>query len=269
MKHCKIILCLILPLVMAAELDFNDEDSTLLSELGEAEFTWIRGIYSSNPIGSRFYPGEGSGWWETDFDDSDRNFLRGVQRYTAVNTNSRAYKPLALTDPELFEYTFLYMNIKRVPLIPGIGPDFSEEEAAALREFMLRGGFVVFDDFWGESHWEDFLVEYIKIFPDRPLIELSTDHPIFHTFFDIDSISQVPGRAVTWDYSTGFDLDDPDYPPSVHAVVDDNNRVMMVVNHNTDLGDGWEHTFYEPYPTRYCNDAYKLGINYIIYALSH
>jgi hypothetical protein len=134
---------------------------------------------------------------------------------------------------------------------------------------MLRGGFVMLDDFWGEQHWQDFLIEYIKIFPDRELIELQMNHPIFHSFFDIDQLAQVPGRSVTWNYGGTFVLDDPNFPPSVHAVLDDDGRVMMVVNFNTDLGDGWEHTFYEPYPTKYCNEAYKIGINYVVYALSH
>ena len=134
---------------------------------------------------------------------------------------------------------------------------------------MLRGGFVMFDDFWGQQHWEDFLIEFIKIFPDKELVKLDTNHPIFHSFFDVSQFTQVPGRSVTWNYGSGFYLDDPDYPPSVHGVLDDDGRVMMVANFNTDLGDGWEHTFYEEYPTHYVNEAYKLGINYIIYALSH
>ena len=237
---------------------------------GEPEFTFVRGKYTNYYGGRRGRMGPGSGWWETDFDDSDRNFLRGVRRYTSLDANSRGFKALDLTDPELFEHTFLYINMKRIPITTeGTGPNFSEEEAAALREFMLRGGFVMLDDFWGEQHWQDFLIEYIKIFPDRPLVKLETGHPIFHGFFDINEIAQVPGRSVTWNYGGTFMLDHPDYPPSVHAVFDDDGRVMMVANFNTDLGDGWEHTFYEPYPTKYCNEAYKIGINYIIYSLSH
>ncbi|MGQ9425654.1 DUF4159 domain-containing protein [Gilvimarinus sp. F26214L] len=234
---------------------------------GDPEFTFVRGKYSN-------YGGQGAGpgrgWWETDFEDSDRNFLRGVRRYTNLDANSHGYKAVELTDPELFEHSFLYINMKRIPInVSGSGPNFSPEEAGALREFMLRGGFVMVDDFWGEQHWDDFLVELAKIFPDRDLTRLDIDHPLFHSFFDVKEILQVPGRSVTWNYNSGFYLDDPDFPPSVHAVLDDDGRVMMVANFNTDLGDGWEHTFYEPYPTRYVNEAYKLGINYIIYSLSH
>lgn len=248
--------------------DANEDPSD--GRLGESEFVFVRGKYTNYPnYGGRF-SGPGRGWWETDFEDSDRNFLRGVHRYTLLDTNSFAFKALDLTDPELFEYTFLYMNMKRIPIgAPGTGPNFSSEEAAALREYMLRGGFVMLDDFWGPQHWQDFLIELVKIFPDRELIKLDTEHPVFHSFFDIDTVAQVPGRSVTWNYGGPFYLDDPDFPPSVHAVLDDDGRIMLVANFNTDLGDGWEHTFYEPYPTKYCNEAYKIGINYIIYALSH
>jgi len=174
-----------------------------------------------------------------------------------------------LTDSELFEHTFLYINMKRIPLRPGNGPNFKPEEAKALQEFMLRGGFVMLDDFWGPDHWSDFLVELSKIFPARKLHKLGPSHPIFHSFFDIDQIAQVPGRAVTWDYGSGFSINDPEYPPAVYAILDDDERIMLVANFNTDLGDGWEHTFYEAYPTEFCNEAYKVGINFVVYAMSH
>jgi hypothetical protein len=239
---------------------------------GEHEFIFVRGKYTSYPGSGG--PGYGYGgvrrqWWETDFDDADRNLLRGVRRYTTVDASSMGYKAMSLTDPALFEYPFLYINMKRIPLYSGNGPDFKPEEAAALREYMLRGGFVMLDDFWGPEHWQDFLVELAKIFPERRPEKLTLDHPIFHSFFDIDEIKQVPGRGVTWGFGMGFILDSADYPTAVHGVFDDEGRLMMVVNFNTDLGDGWEHTFDEFYPTRYCNAAYKIGINTIIYALSH
>jgi hypothetical protein len=239
---------------------------------GEHEFILIRGKYTNYK--SDALPDYGRGrwnraWWQTDFDDADRNLLRGVRRYTTVETSSKSYKALSLTDPELFEHPFLYINMKRVPLYSGNGPNFSAEEAAALREYMLRGGFVMLDDFWGPEHWQDFLIELGKIFPERKPRKLELSHPIFHCFFDIDEIKQVPGRGVTWNFGWGFTLDNPDYPTSVHGLFDDDGRLMMVVNFNTDLGDGLEHTFDQFYPTRYCNEAYKLVINYIIYAMSH
>jgi hypothetical protein len=238
----------------------------------EHEFIFVRGKYTNYPGSGG--PGYGYGgakrqWWETDFDDADRNLLRGLRRYTTMDASSRGYKAMSLTDPALFEHPFLYINMKRIPLYSGNGPNFKPVETAVLREYMLRGGFVMLDDFWGPEHWQDFLVELAKIFPDRRPENLPIDHPIFHCFFDIREIKQVPGRGVTWGFGMGFTLDSADYPTTVHGVFDDDHRLMMVVNFNTDLGDGWEHTFDEFYPTRYCNAAYKIGINTIVFALSH
>lgn len=262
----------------ALPLDFDAQ--SFVRDAGSAEdgrgteFTWIRGRYSNygggrGRRGGRFSGGRG-GWWDTDFPDAESNLLRGVQRYTNIDVHSKSYDFMDLTDPRLFEHSFLYMNMKRVP-IGSIytGPDFQPQEIEALREFMFRGGFVLLDDFWGDAHLQDFQTEMAKLFPERELVKLDTRHELFHTFFDVNEVVQVPGRAVTWDFNAGFNLDDPDYPPAVYAILDDDGRVMLVANHNADLGDGWEHTFYEPYPTRYSNEAYKITINYLIYAFTH
>ncbi|HDZ08095.1 DUF4159 domain-containing protein [Pseudohongiella sp.] len=232
---------------------------------GTPEFTWLRGRYENYPGGR----GRRGGWWDTDFPDAEQNFMRGVQRYTFIDAQTYNTRWIDLTDPELFEHIFLYMTMKRVP-IGGMssGPNFSADEVAALREFALRGGFVMLDDFWGEAHYQDFLIEIAKIFPDRELVRLDLDHEIFGIFYDIDQVAQVPGRAVTWDYGS-VTLDDPRYPPSVHAILDDAGRVMVVASFNSDMGDGWEHTFHEYYPTSMSNEAYRLGINYLIYAYTH
>jgi len=232
---------------------------------GSPEFRWVRGRYENYPGGR----GRRGGWWDTDYPDAERNLLRGVQRYTYIDTETSATGWIDLTDPDLFENIFLYMTMKRVP-IGGMrsGANFSPAEVDALREFMLRGGFVMLDDFWGEAHFQDLLIEVAKIFPDRQLVRLDTSHEIFHMFYDVDEIAQVPGRAVTWDYGN-VTLNDPRYPPSVHAVLDDTGRVMMVANFNSDMGDGWEHTFLDIYPTEMTNAAYRLGINYLIYAYTH
>ena len=282
-----VLLCLVLPSSSFAQrklMALSAEDNPIDNWKGEPEFMWIRGIYTNyggwSGSGRGGRPGDFGrgrrgpngmfGGWDTDYPDSDQNFLLGVNRYTHIDTRTTSHKQLELTDPALFEHTFLYMNMKRVPIGTTFsGPEFTLEEIEALREFMFRGGFVLLDDFWGEAHWQDFLVEIAKIFPERELVQLDTSHEIFHIFFDIDEIAQVPGRMVTWGGGGYFELDHPDYPPTVHAILDDEGRVMLVANFNTDLGDGWEHTFYEPFPTKYSNEAYKIGINYLIYAFSH
>ncbi len=249
----------------------NNEDLSIYgNEI--TDFQWIRGQYTNHSGGARGGYGmrRRGGWWDTDYPDSDENFLRGVQRYTNIDTNPRNHDYIELTDPRLFENIFLYMNWKRVPIGSSYsGPNFAPDEIEALREFMFRGGFVMVDDFWGQPHLDDMFMEMGKIFPEREIIKLNNSHEIFHVFFDIDEVAQVPGRMVTWDFGGFMKLDDPSYPPEVYAVLDDDGRVMMVANYNTDLGDGWEHTFYKGYPTKSTNDAYKIGINFLIYAFSH
>lgn len=256
----------------AQVLQFDNEDDPEIYGNEITDFQWIRGQYTNHAGGSRGGYGmrRRGGWWDTDYPDSDENFLRGVQRYTNIDTNPRNHEFIEITDPSLFENIFLYMNWKRVPIGSSFsGPNFSSEEIEALREFMFRGGFVMVDDFWGQPHLDDMFMEIGKIFPEREIIKLNNTHEIFHVFFDIDEVAQVPGRMVTWDFGGFMNLDDPSYPPEVYAVLDDDGRVMMVANYNTDLGDGWEHTFYKGYPTKATNDAYKIGINFLMYAFSH
>ena len=267
--------CLLMASAMlgAQVLPLGSDEGLSLYGTDVTEFTWVRGQYTNHGGGRGGGFGRrrrGGGWWDTDYPDADQNFLRGVQRYTYVDTNPSNHHNIQLTDPALYDNIFLYMNWKRVPIGSSYsGPNFSPEEIEALREFMFRGGFVLVDDFWGQPHLDDMFVEIGKIFPEREIVELDISHEIFHIFFDIDRLAQVPGRMVTWDYGGFMKLDDPSYPPVVYAVLDDDGRVMMVANYNTDLGDGWEHTFYEAYPTRYTNEAYKIGINFLIYAFSH
>lgn len=256
----------------AQVLQFDNEDDPEIYGNEITDFQWIRGQYTNHVGGSRGGYGmrRRGGWWDTDYPDSDENFLRGVQRYTNIDTNPRNHEFIEIIDPRLFENIFLYMNWKRVPIGSSFsGPNFSPEEIEALREFMFRGGFVMVDDFWGQPHLDDMFMEIGKIFPEREIIKLNNTHEIFHVFFDIDEVAQVPGRMVTWDFGGFMNLDDPSYPPEVYAVLDDDGRVMMVANYNTDLGDGWEHTFYKGYPTKATNDAYKIGINFLMYAFSH
>ncbi|MDP1931361.1 MAG: DUF4159 domain-containing protein, partial [Gammaproteobacteria bacterium] len=201
-----VILALLLPVSAMAQnsavpLDFDPQTFLLdMNESGEgraAEFTWVRGRYTNygggrNRRGGGGFGGRG-GWWDTDFPDAESNFLRGVQRYTNIDTNSKSYDWLDLTDPRLFEHTFLYMNMKRVPIGSTYsGPNFSAEEVDVLREFMFRGGFVLLDDFWGDAHLEDFQNEMVKLFPERELVKLDTRHELFHVFFDVEEVVQVP-----------------------------------------------------------------------------
>ncbi|MEZ4873292.1 MAG: DUF4159 domain-containing protein [Bdellovibrionales bacterium] len=249
-------------------VELSRPDYEDVSTLIPSDFTWLRIKYETGT-----YSWEES-WWDTDYPAADQNFLRGVGRYTNIDARPSNHISLELMDEKLFEYSFLYFNFKSLPLeAQWNGPEFTEEEALTLREFALRGGLILMDDLWSENHFRSFLNEYIKIFPDRELVKLdplaSPSPEIFHMFYDIDEVLQVPGGGVTWQNGESFILDDPRYPPALYGVYDDDGRIMLLLSYNSDLGDGWEHTFFKKFPSKYSNYAYKLGINILIYAATH
>ena len=201
------------------------------------------------------------GWssWSIDYPDADFNFLRGVTRLTNIRANSRP-AVLRLDDDRIFEYPFLYM----LEMGRNGGPRFSEKEIRNLREYLLRGGFLFIDDFWGTREWDTFYRAFAKVFPDRPVVDLSKDHQIFHCFYDLDGPQMIPA---VWNTQNVPEQDvDSAYN---RALLDEDGRVMVLINWNSDIGDGWEHTYHPAYSTKYANLAYQLGINYLVYAMTH
>lgn len=219
-------------------------------------FTFVRVKYNSFGSWDR---------WRTDWPDSDLNFPYRLQQLTSlkVEPNSRI---LELTDPELFQYPFLYL-IEPGDLV------FSEEEIKSLRRYLLNGGFLMVDDFWGEAEWANFHREIKRVFPDREPSELPLDHPIFHCVYDLKEKPQVPSINVAeWGRSQGITWERPD-AREVHfkGIFDDKGRMMVVICHNTDLGDGWEREgeniwYFKEFSEK---KAYPMGINIVFYAMTH
>lgn len=225
------------------------------------EFNFVRVQFDTYGVGNRFrgFLGDGGPPWSIDFPDADKNFLRGVSRLTNVRVMQ---EPIVLRfdDERIFDFPFLYM----LEVGQQGGISLSEQEIHNLREYLLRGGFLLIDDFWGTRQWNAFMASFSQVFPDREVIELKSDHEIFHTYYDLDGPKMIP--ALSRDDTRGEqDID----AASNHAILDDNGRIMVLINWNSDMGDGWEHTYHPYYPTRYANSAYQLGINYLIYAMTH
>ena len=162
-------------------------------------------------------------------------------------------------DEDLFDYPWLYV------VEPGYWA-LADEEADRLREYLLRGGFMMFDDFHGSLQWAMFMRGMTKIFPDRPVVDISEKDEILHVLYDLDERTQIPGIRMLY---TGKTYEEDGYDPHWRGIYDDDGRLMVLINFNMDLGDAWEHADWPEYPERYTALAYRLGINYIVYSMTH
>lgn len=203
--------------------------------------------------------------WLTDFPDSDLNFSFRLQQLTSMKVDPNG-RILRMTDPELFQYPFVYM------IEPGY-IEISADEAASLRRYLLNGGFLMVDDFWGEAEWANFYRAIKQVFPDREPVELPLEHPLFHCVYDLKEKPQIPSINVAmYGKSSGITWERPDAKtPHYRGIFDDKGRMMAIICHNTDLGDGWEREGEDPwYFTEFSEKkAYPLGINIVFYAMTH
>ncbi len=226
-----------------------------------AEFSMARMAYSDRYSGLQLafrFHGEVERPWQIDTPASERHFLQGARRLSAVNARSKEVY-VHPGDEEFFDYPFLYV------VEPGHW-QLTELEVAKIREYLLRGGFIVFDDFHGSEEWEFFMRGIRRIFPERPIEDLAADDEIFHVLYDMEHREQIPGLQAVFSRRT-YERDGK--VPHWRGIRDDNGRLMAMINHNMDLGDAWEHADWPAYPERFTAMAYRLGINYIIYAMTH
>jgi hypothetical protein len=219
------------------------------------------------------YPGVGYGRradmnWTIDYPRSDRHLLEGVRRLTRIETRSvEQIVDLDGTGDE-FDWPMMYaVEVGHWNL-----PD---DQAKQLREFLLRGGFLMVDDFHGDqpyhnvySEWQVFLTGIKKVFPDRPIVDLEDSNPIFHTVYDLDDRFQVPGWQWVRSRLT-YEAGETGMTPHWRAIYDDKGRVMVAICHNMDLGDAWEWSDDPRYPEKWARLAYQIAVNYFIYDLTH
>jgi len=209
--------------------------------------------------GSNFFPRQGFGW-AIDYPGADCKFMGGVHRLTGVRVHPNP-NVIKITDPDLFRFPYVYA-------VEVGGMYLSDEEAARLRDYLLRGGFLHVDDFWGGYEKANFQEQMRKVFPDREPKPLTLDHPVFHTFYDIDTVMQIPNRGnACFGRRTWEEPDDTE--PVIFGISDDNGRLMVVATYNSDLGDAWEYMDLPCYPETFSSQAYRMGINFMVYAMSH
>lgn len=224
------------------------------AELPPHSFYFTRARYSG---GGRGYQRGNS--WRTDYPKADLQFLTVLTRLSNIDAYSED-NAVDLDDPNLRRYPFLYaLEVGYMSL--------TDAEVRGLREYLLAGGFLMIDDFWGTYQWRNFEQEIKRVLPEFPIVDLTTDHPIFSAMYTVDEIVQVPtvDRGVM-----GLPTFEQDgYVPYARGIFDDHGRLLVLINWNTDIGDAWEHAEHPQYPLKFSTYAFEMGTNAIIYAMTH
>ena len=210
-----------------------------------------RMIYTDGGGRRRF----GGGWWQQDWPRAEMHLLQAVPRLTRVSVGDPVV--VRLTDENLFDLPWLYAT--------QVGYwELSDEECAHLREYLLRGGFLMADDYWNEDERAVFEATMARVFPDRPIVPIAGQDSVLHVVFSIDRFTQIPGlRHVEWGNLASLP------PPQWRGIYDDAGRLMVAMNYNQDVGDSWEEADTPDYPEPMTALGYKFAINYIVYAMTH
>ena len=234
-----------------------------------AEFHFIRVEYTDLPqyhrgFGYASRDGVGSGWWIVDWPAADNHFTSGIQRLTRIDTGDPRH--LRLTDDTLFDYPWIYATQTG-------WWGLSDAEILRLREYLLRGGYLVVDDFWGPEQWEVFRRTMERVLPGHPITDLAPSDSVMHVLYDIEEKDRtiIPGsRHLRRGPGGGVQVVLPaGAVPAWRAMYDDRERMVVAVNFNTDVGDAWEFADVPYYPEAMTALAYRCGINYIVCSMTH
>jgi hypothetical protein len=232
------------------------------------EFHFVRTEYTDLPGYGRGFnrfvsrSGRASGWWAQDWPDADNHFSFGVQRLTRLQVGQPIH--LSLTDERLFDNPWIYATQTGYW-------DLTDAECLKLREYLNRGGFLMVDDFWGPSstEWEVFQQTMQRVLPGHEITQIGLADSVMHVLYDIEQkdLTFIPGtRHLGYG---GTVRQPPGTAPQWDAIYDDKNRMVVAVNYNTDIGDAWEYADAPEYPEKMTTLAYRYGINYIMYAMTH
>ncbi|HEX4275535.1 MAG TPA: DUF4159 domain-containing protein [Bryobacteraceae bacterium] len=200
------------------------------------------------------------GYWTMDYPRSDRHLLEGVRRLTRIETRS-VEQVVNFGDDDMYNFPVMYaVEVGHWRL--------HDSDAKQLREYLLRGGFLMVDDFHGYQEWSVFVESMNKVFPDHPIVDIKDSDPIFHILYDLDQRFQVPGAQY---YETGltYEKGETGKVPHWRGIYDDKGRIMVAICHNMDLGDAWEHSDEAQYAEKWASLAYRIAMNYFIYDLTH
>ncbi len=196
--------------------------------------------------------------WQADWPEAETHFSAGLDRLTSIDVAEEDVL-VRMAGNDVFDFPWIY--VVEVGFL-----SLSVDEIEQLREYLLRGGFLMVDDFHGHAEWQQFEYVMEQVFPDRAIEELPGDSEIFHVMYDLTEREQIPGIRAWLNNQT---WEKGGRNPHWRGIVDDQGRVMVAVNFNQDIGDAWEHADDARYPARLTTQAYRLGINYVVYALTH
>jgi hypothetical protein len=208
--------------------------------------------YNSQFAFTRIRYGRGFGGWEHDYPTADRNFSAIVDYITNMRVNLDGSNILDLNDPRIFENPVIYMSE------PGYWTT-DDAEAANLRAYLLKGGFIIFDDFDGDGDWQNLVAQMRQVLPEHHFIRLDVTHPIFQSFFGLKTLN-IPHPMLSGIEPVFLGLFDDNQP---------SGRMLAIANWNNDIGDYWEWSAEGLYGDAPTNDAYRLGVNYLVYEMTH
>jgi hypothetical protein len=241
--------------------DWNEKTEWAFARLMYPPAPGMRGGYGRGFGGFRNGNGlwtEGNSIWTQDFPRADRHFVQALRRLTRISVRS-VEQPINLDDGGEFDWPWLYAVQTGHWQLTGA-------QAKGMREYLLRGGFFMADDFWGEGEWETFMASMRKVFPDREPVELANDNQIFHTVYDLDDRYQVASQGSV---RAGRSWKCDPCPDRWRGIFDDRGRLMVAITFQSDVGDSWEWADSPSYPERYAALGIRIGVNYVVYAMTH
>jgi hypothetical protein len=235
-----------------------------------AEWVFGRLMYPPHPHGQFSRPfgfggrrdwREGGTSWSQDYPRGDRQFSMAMRRLTRVDSRS-VEQPVNLDDgDDVYNWPWL---------CAGEMGDWklTEPQAARLRDYLLRGGFLMLDDFWGTEEWNRFMESMEMVFPDRKVVDIDDGEAIFHSVYDLDDRYQIPGQ---WALGRGTTYRGGESGRTAYwrGIYDDNGRIMVAMTFNSDVGDSWEWADSPRYPEKYSALGIRIGVNYVVYSLTH
>ena len=237
---------------------------TAANGIRDRGFTFCRLLYKDVR-----YEEMGHGW-PTDFPGSDYNFLDRLEELTTARPakwgdGQPGNAVVRSTQEELYECPFVFMSDAGTA-------GFNEAEVAQLRDYLLKGGFIWADDFWGERAWQHFAGEMGRVLPEYPIVDVEPDHVLMSALYVVDEVPQIP--SIQWWRMNGgrgtSERGRDSATPHLRAIFDGEGRPLVMMTHNTDIADGWEREGEDyDYFLRFSAEAYALGINLVLYSLSH